>query len=74
MRSRWDLRIAYLTARGRWWWGAWRADPETDLFGFAASRAEAGQAMYRAVADRDAPAARTAPGGQAAGGGATADP
>ena len=47
--SAWDTRIVYVERRKRWWWNAWRASTSTELYGFADSREEAAEAMYRAI-------------------------
>jgi hypothetical protein len=45
----WDVRVIYIRRHQRWWWNAWRASTETELYGFAGSRPEASEAMYRAI-------------------------
>jgi hypothetical protein len=45
----WDTRVVYIERHRRWWWNAWLAATETELYGFADSREEATRAMYRAI-------------------------
>jgi hypothetical protein len=45
----WDTRVVYIERRQRWWWNAWLAAMETELYGFADSREEATRAMYQAI-------------------------
>jgi hypothetical protein len=41
----------YIERHQRWWWNAWLASTETELYGFADSQEEATQAMYQAIKD-----------------------
>jgi hypothetical protein len=45
----WDTRVVYIERHQRWWWNAWLAAMETELYGFADSREEATRAMYQAI-------------------------
>jgi hypothetical protein len=45
----WDARVVYIERHRRWWWNAWLASTETELYGFASSREEAARAMYQAI-------------------------
>jgi hypothetical protein len=45
----WDTRVVYIERHRRWWWNAWLASTETELYGFASSREEAARAMYQAI-------------------------
>jgi hypothetical protein len=45
----WDTRVVFIERHGRWWWNAWLAATETELYGFADSREEATRAMYQAI-------------------------
>jgi hypothetical protein len=47
----WDTRVVYIERHQRWWWNAWLASTETELYGFADSQEEATQAMYQAIKD-----------------------
>ncbi|OZM82305.1 hypothetical protein [Pseudonocardia sp. MH-G8] len=46
---RWDTRVVYIERHHRWWWNAWLASTETELYGFADSEEEAARSMYQAV-------------------------
>lgn len=52
----WDTRVVYIERRQRWWWNAWLAATETELWGFADSQEAAYRAMQVAIGK-----ARTAP-------------
>jgi hypothetical protein len=57
----WDTRVVYIERHQRWWWNAWLAATETELYGFAASQEDATRAMYRAIEEaRRAPNQRGA--------------
>jgi hypothetical protein len=45
----WDMRVVYLERRQRWWWNAWLAATETELWGFADSQEAAYRAMQVAI-------------------------
>jgi hypothetical protein len=45
----WDTRVVYLERRQRWWWNAWLAATETELYGFADSQEAAYRAMQVAI-------------------------
>ncbi len=45
----WDTRVVFIERHQRWWWNAWLAATETELYGFADSREEATRAMYQAI-------------------------
>jgi hypothetical protein len=47
----WDTRVVYIERRQRWWWNAWLAATETELWGFADSQETAYRAMQRAIRD-----------------------
>lgn len=49
IRPTWDTRVVFIERQQRWWWNAWRESTATELYGFAGSREEATQAMYRAI-------------------------
>lgn len=52
----WDMRVVYIERRQRWWWNAWLAVTETELYGFADSQEAAYRAMQVAIRE-----ARTGP-------------
>jgi hypothetical protein len=52
----WDTRIVYIERHQRWWWNAWLAATETELYGFADSQETAYRTMQQAIR-----AAATAP-------------
>lgn len=52
----WDTRIVFIQRHQRWWWNAWLASTETELYGFADSQEAAYRAMQVAIRE-----ARTAP-------------
>lgn len=41
--------MVYLERHRRWWWNAWLASTETEMYGFADSQEEATRAMYQAI-------------------------
>jgi hypothetical protein len=43
------MRVVYLERRQRWWWNAWLAATETELWGFADSQESAYRAMQVAI-------------------------
>ncbi len=45
----WDTRVVYVERQQRWWWNAWLAATETELYGFADSQEEATRAMNRSI-------------------------
>jgi hypothetical protein len=45
----WDTRVVYLERHRGWWWNAWLASMETELYGFADSQEEATRAMFQAI-------------------------
>jgi hypothetical protein len=49
IRPIWDTRVVFIEREQRWWWNAWRESTATELYGFAYSRKEASQAMYRGI-------------------------
>lgn len=50
MRTRiWDTCVCFIERRQRWWWNAYRRSTGTELYGFADSREQARQTMYRAI-------------------------
>ncbi|OLT09443.1 hypothetical protein BJF78_30735 [Pseudonocardia sp. CNS-139] len=47
----WDMRVVFLHSRQCWWWSAWHAPTNTELYGFAATQEEARAAMYAAIVE-----------------------
>jgi hypothetical protein len=45
----WDTRVVYIQRHQRWWWNAWLAATDTELFGFADSQEAAYRAMQVAI-------------------------
>lgn len=45
----WDTRVVFLERRQRWWWNAWLAATDTELYGFADSQEAAYRAMQVAI-------------------------
>jgi hypothetical protein len=45
----WDTRVVYIERHGRWWWNAWLAATETELYGFADTQEVAYRAMQVAI-------------------------
>lgn len=45
----WDLRVVFVERRKRWWWNAWQAATDTELYGFAENRTAAWTAMSEAI-------------------------
>jgi hypothetical protein len=45
----WDTRVVFIERQQRWWWNAWLAATETELYGFADTHEDASRAMNRAI-------------------------
>jgi hypothetical protein len=45
----WDTRVVFIERRQRWWWNAWLAATDMELFGFADSQEAAYRAMRVAI-------------------------
>jgi hypothetical protein len=61
----WDVRVVYLEGRRRWWWNAWLAATETELWGFADSQEAAYRAMQVAIREAGSGSAPDRPHGGA---------
>lgn len=51
----WDMHVAYIEKRSRWWWNAWREQTATELYGFADTKEAASRAMYLAIEQAQPP-------------------